>query len=153
MATTNRRQLLTGAAAYAAGAAIVAGGAALASEARSAALGISPALSRLLAEHALASVALDNWYDQVWNPAVEAKAADLEGPRHASVSKDLTRQEEALYVPYDAANDAILAFPVANVTDALAKLEYLGKVCGEDSDRIFRVVHADLARLGGEARA
>lgn len=36
MAATNRRQLLTGAAAYAAGAAIVAGGAALASEAKGA---------------------------------------------------------------------------------------------------------------------
>lgn len=38
MASTNRRQLLTGAAAYAAGAAIVAGGAALASEAKGATL-------------------------------------------------------------------------------------------------------------------
>lgn len=38
MAATNRRQILTGAAAYAAGAAIVAGGAALASEAKGATL-------------------------------------------------------------------------------------------------------------------
>lgn len=38
MAATNRRQLLTGAAAYAAGAAIVAGGAALAGEAKGATL-------------------------------------------------------------------------------------------------------------------
>lgn len=39
MAATNRRQLLTGAAAYAAGAAIVAGGAALAGEAKGATVG------------------------------------------------------------------------------------------------------------------
>lgn len=47
MAITNRRQLLTGAAAYAAGAAIVAGGAALASEAKGAT--ISPSLAALIA--------------------------------------------------------------------------------------------------------
>lgn len=114
---------------------------------------VSPELSRLLADHARASADLDSWYEKVWNPAVKAKTAKLDAPRHVIAPEDLTRQEEALYVPYDAANDAILAFPVANVTDALAKLEYIGKECGEDSDRIFRVVHADLARLAGEALA
>lgn len=114
---------------------------------------VSPELSRLLADHARASAALDDWYERVWNPAVEAKTATLDVPRHVIAPEDLTHQEEALYVPYDATNDAILAFPVVNVTDALAKLEYLGRECGEDSDRIFPVVHADLARLAGEMRA
>lgn len=58
MAATNRRQLLTGAAAYSAGAAIVAGGAALASEAKGATLDRS-AWDRALREHARAAAAIE----------------------------------------------------------------------------------------------
>lgn len=58
MAATNRRQLLTGAAAYAAGAAIVAGGAAIASEAKGATCDRS-AWERALREHARAAAAVE----------------------------------------------------------------------------------------------
>lgn len=71
---TTRRNLLrfgTTAAAYAAGASIATGGIALASQAKSAAPAVSPALTRLLRDYAAADEALDQFYEAVHNPAVE----------------------------------------------------------------------------------
>lgn len=86
MAATNRRQLLTGAAAYAAGAAIVAGGAALASEAKGAT--ISPDLSKLIAAVHAKSQAAEAYERQVYEPARARAAMLIEAIPHASVSID-----------------------------------------------------------------
>ncbi len=86
MPATNRRQLLTGAAAYAAGAAIVAGGAALAGEAKGATTEVSPALTRLLAEYQRRDAILGTWYETVWNPTTDALRADLAVVRHTTRS-------------------------------------------------------------------
>ncbi len=77
MANTNRRQLLTGAAAYAAGAAIVAGGAALAGESKGASSDVSPELTKLLAEYQRRDALLGTWYETVWNTTTDALRADL----------------------------------------------------------------------------
>lgn len=84
MAATNRRQLLTGAAAYAAGAAIVAGGAALASEAKGAT--ISPDLSKLIAEVHAKSQAAEAFEQQVYKPARTRADALIGAIPHTSVS-------------------------------------------------------------------
>jgi hypothetical protein len=72
--TTTRRDLLrfgTSAAAYAAGAAIVTGGIALASEAKSATPGVSPALLKAIADFERHDAALDRFYRDTFNPAID----------------------------------------------------------------------------------
>lgn len=78
---TTRRALLgaaTTALAYAGGAAIVGGAAVVASEAKGAAPGVSPALLKLIADHARHDAAVDRWYEAVWNPEVEKHHAALD---------------------------------------------------------------------------
>jgi hypothetical protein len=86
---TTRRSLLrlgTGALAYGAGAAAVAGGFALASEAKGAAPNrVSPELAKLIADYAQADAALCQWYDDVWNPAVQASRAAQEAIPHTHI--------------------------------------------------------------------
>ena len=72
--TTTRRDLLrfgTSAGAYAAGAAIVTGGIALAGEAKGATLGVSPALLKAIADFERHDAALDRFYRETFNPAIE----------------------------------------------------------------------------------
>ena len=75
---TTRRNLLrigTTAAGYAASASIVTGGIALASQAKGAALSVSPQLAKLIADRDAADAILDQWYEAVWNPAVDRRVA------------------------------------------------------------------------------
>jgi hypothetical protein len=86
---TTRRSLLrlgTGALAYGAGAAAVAGGFALAGEAKGATLQrVSPQLAKLIADYARADATLSQWYDDVWNPAVNAHRAAREAIQHTEI--------------------------------------------------------------------
>ncbi|MBI0477496.1 hypothetical protein D9601_19355 [Sphingomonas sp. MA1305] len=86
---TTRRSLLrlgTGALAYGAGAAAVAGGFAIAGEAKGAApQRVSPELAKLIADYARADAILTRWYDEVWNPAVEANRAAREAVPHTAI--------------------------------------------------------------------
>lgn len=87
---TTRRSLLrlgTGALAYGAGAAAVAGGFALAGEAKGAAPArVSPKLEKLRADYDHADAALCQWYDDVWNRAVEKSRAESDAVPHITVS-------------------------------------------------------------------
>lgn len=83
--TTTRRDLLrlgTSAAAYAAGAAIVTGAAALASEAKGATPGVSPELSRLIADHKEADDRINQFYRTTYNPAIDRHRAMTDAIPH-----------------------------------------------------------------------
>lgn len=85
---TTRRNLLrfgTTAVAYAAGASIVTGGIALASQAKGATLSLSPSLAKLIADRDAADAVLDEWYEAVWNPAVDRSVAATAAVPHVEV--------------------------------------------------------------------
>jgi len=152
--TTTRRDLLrfgTSAAAYAAGAAIVTGGVAIASEAKGA-LGISPALAKLLADRSAADETVDRWAAQ-WNAALH-RVQTGGGALAKADLETLSDREDAVYAPVLDCDDAIEAFPCTTLSDLHAKMEHIGRTgsIGGNSDAIYASLLADVRRLTGEGR-
>jgi hypothetical protein len=154
---TTRRQLLqlgTSVAAYAAGAAIVAGGVAVAGEARSEAPSVSPALTRLIAQHARADAAIDRWYEATWNPAMAARRA----------ADDAIKQRYAVEVTVPRADSlpevarGPFTFSTANSYDVarcrgIVSIPAHKQNQGEDWQAVYRAARKIMAAVKSEERA
>lgn len=142
MAATNRRQLLTGAAAYAAGAAIVAGGVALASEAKGAT--ISPGLAAAIANTIGRDAIVDQHQRLVLDNAVGREAINAALDANNALNDEWA---ESL--------DAVAAYPVDTVTDLRAKLAFMLEHEMGDGRDWLEEINADVLRIAaaGEAQA
>lgn len=141
MSAPNRRQLLTGAAAYAAGAAIVAGGAALASEAHGATIAHDPALARLIATAWLHNERVDRHEREV----VE-RAPTREARRAACLANN------ELSDAWADALDEVAHYPVRTAADLNTKLAFMRENQMGDGRDWLDTISQDVARIV-EARA
>ncbi len=139
MSAPNRRQLLTGAAAYAAGAAIVAGGAALASEAHGATS--NKTLAKLIQQ---ARTADKRVKDQ--EVVVEHCRAIGSGARTA------VDHSNALGDAFADALDEVAHHPVSTATDLNTKLAFMREHYMGDGRDWLDMISQDVARIV-EARA
>ena len=137
MSAPNRRQLLTGAAAYAAGAAIVAGGAALASEAHGAT--IDPKLLALIADCRAK--------DRIVSAHIETLGL-LTG---ASLSREIERNN-TLNDAWTDALDEVAHHPVSTAADLNTKLVFMREHHMGDGRDWLDTISQDVARIV-EARA
>lgn len=137
MSAPNRRQLLTGAAAYAAGAAIVSGDAALASEAHGAT--INPTLACLISECRAADRRADDHL---------ATLTALEGD---VLSREVERNNELNALWCDAM-DEVAHHPVSTAADLYTKLAFMREHQMGDGRNWLDMISQDVARIV-EARA
>jgi len=134
MSAPNRRQLLTGAAAYAAGAAIVAGGAALASEAQGAPT--SRKLVQLIAHSQTLDAGVDRHQREVLDRAVTKEA------RRAALDEN-----NALGDAWADSLDEVAHHPVNTATDLNTKLAFMREHHMGDGRDWLATISQDVARI------
>ncbi|WP_298809695.1 hypothetical protein [uncultured Sphingomonas sp.] len=135
MAAPNRRQLLTGAAVYAAGAAIVVGGAALTSDACGA-----------TADHRLhALIAESRAKDRV----VSAHIATLDGLEGEALSREIRRNNDLNDVWVNAM-DEVAHHPVTTAADLKTKLAFMLEHHMGDGIDWLQTIAQDVSRIAAQ---